>query len=130
MGRVLKVRPSRNGWLVKVFLVLNAAPEVVFEERSGTWLMASTDGISRVNASRTVTRLWGSEDVLVDVYPSSIARTADGNLYVGMRAWVLRLLWSPAARRWRADVLAPSSCARLVRKTNERCSCINAETGE
>jgi len=130
MGRVLKVRPSDKGWLVAVLVVLEATPEVVFEERPGKWLMASTNGVSRVNASGTVTRLWGSADVLVYVYPSSIARTADGNVYVGMRAWVLRLLMSHAARRWRADVLAPSSCARFVRKTDERCSCISAGTGE
>jgi len=97
MGRVLKVRPSNNGWRVAVLVVLDATPEVVVEEPSGSWLMASTDGVSRITASGTVSRLWGSSDVLVDVYPGSLARSSDGNLYVGMRAWVLRLMWVPAA---------------------------------
>jgi hypothetical protein len=130
MGRVLTVRPSNKGWRVAIFVVLDATPEVVLEEASGSWLIASTNGVTRITASGTVTRLWGSSDVLVDVYPGSIARSSDGNVYVGMRAWVLRLMWAPAAARWRADLLAAASCARLVRTTGERCSCVGAETGK
>lgn len=130
MGRVLKVRPSNDGWRVVIFVVLNATPEVVLEEPSGSWLMASTDGVSKITARGTVTRLWGSSDVLVDVYPASIARSSDGSVYLGMRAWVLRLMWAPAAARWRADLLAPTSCIRLVRMTGQRCSCVGDETGK
>jgi hypothetical protein len=127
LGRVLKVRPSEKGWRVAVFLALDATPEVVLQEQPGAWLMASTDGVSRITTNGTVKRLWGRSEVLVGTYPNSIARIADGNVYVGMRAWVLRLTWAQAEARWQADLLAPAACVRLQSTAENRCSCADAE---
>jgi hypothetical protein len=128
LGRVLKVRPSRNRWVVAVLVALDATPEVVLEERSGNWLVASTDGVSRVMAGGKVERLWGTTDVLASVYPGSIARTSDGNVYVGMRSWVLRLTRPPAGARWQADLLAPVFCVRFLPAAGDRCPCDSSET--
>ena len=127
LGRVLKVRPSGKGWRAAVFVGLDVTPEVVLQERTGVWLMASTDGVSRITANGKVERLWGRPEVLVGTYPNSIARSSDGNVYVGMRAWVLRLTWAQAEARWRADLLAPASCIRLQLTAEGRCSCVAAE---
>ena len=127
LGRVLRVRPTEKGWRADVFVALDATPDAVLQERSGSWLMASTDGVSRITTSGAVKRLWGSSDVLVDTYPSSIARSADGSVYVGMRAWVLRLTWSQADPYWLVDLLVPASCVRLRPTAEERCSCVDAE---
>ena len=121
LGRVLKVRPTEKGWRASAFASLNATPEVVQQEGSGAWLMASTDGVSRIGTNGTVRRLWGRSDVLVETDPNSIARSTDGNVYVGMRAWVLRLTWAQAEARWRADLLAPASCIRMM--ADDRCLC-------
>jgi hypothetical protein len=44
-----------------------------------------------------------------------------------MRAWVLRLTWTQAEARWRADLLAPAACIRLQWTTADRCSCVDTE---
>jgi hypothetical protein len=128
LGRVLKVRPAQNGWAVTVLIVLDAAPAVVLEERSGSWLTASTNGVSRITARGKVEHLWGSTDVLASVYPESMARTSDGNVYVGMRAWVLRVMRAPASTRWQAALLAPASCIRFLFAAGDRCPCGSGET--
>jgi hypothetical protein len=114
LGRVLKVRQSNERWLVSVLVSLEATPEAIAEERPGTWLVASTNGVSRVTARGTTERLWGRPEVLVYTNPGSIAVGNDGSIYVGMRAWVLRLVRSRPKARWRADLLAPASCPRMV----------------
>lgn len=130
LGRVLKVHPSGKGWRVSVFVGLNATPEVVLQEKPGVWLMASTDGVCRIAANGAIRRLWGRPDVLVETYPNSIARSTDGSVYVGMRAWVMRLMRLRAEAGWRADLLAPASCIRQRLTSEGRCSCVQADAPE
>jgi hypothetical protein len=127
LGRVLKVRPRNEGWLVSSLVSLRATPYAVFEERPGSWLVAGSDGVSRVTARGAAQRLWGRPEVLAFVYPNSIAVGHEGGVYVGMRAWVLRLLPGPGAG-WRADLLAPATCPRMVPRPRaadplQGCSC-------
>jgi len=129
LGRVLKVRQSNESWLVSVVVSLKATPEAIVEEKPGSWLVASTNGVSRVTARGTVERLWGRPEVLVGTYPSSIAVGNDGSvIYVGMRAWVLRLVRPRPKALWRADLLVPATCLRMVRQPEPadslpNCSC-------
>ena len=73
-------------------------------ESDGSWLVATKEALwrtSEIGASTVVTRF---PDVLGD--PDSLARAADGTLYVGAKNGVLRLtpLW-PETPRYLADWL-------------------------
>lgn len=110
-GRVLKVRQDpRRGWQTELLAPLPSTPEAITEEQPGRWMVATSDGVVRVDASGRIERIWMVSD-LGALYPSSIARTADGAVHVGMRAWVLRV--APAKEGWKADLLAPASCPRF-----------------
>jgi hypothetical protein len=134
-GRVLKVeRDPQKGWGAVVLVAdLETAPEAILEESPGRWLVAAANGIVRVTAAGAVERIW-QHKMLGTVIPRSIARTPDGIVYVGMRAWVLRVAGlerGPA----RVDVLAPVACARFGPKPSPRewsvegCGCVASGDG-
>jgi hypothetical protein len=119
-GRVLKVQQeSGRGWAATVLVDLGAAPAAVLEEVSGSWLVATTSGLTRVTSRGTVERIWDQKRI-GQLSPSSIVRTTDSVVYVGMRAWVVRLTAvnsGPAP----AELLAPASCAAFA--ATEACRC-------
>ena len=123
-GRVLKVQQeSGRGWVATVLVDLGAAPAAVFEELPGTWLVATSSGLTRVASRGTAEPIWQQRKV-GPLYPSSIARTSDGVVYIGMRAWVVRLTaLSPGPAL--ADLLTPASCPAFA--ASEPCRCQQAK---
>jgi hypothetical protein len=119
-GRVLKVQQeSGRGWGATVLVDLGAAPAAVIEELPGTWLVATSRGLTRVTSRGTAERIWEQKKV-GQLYPSSIARTTDGVVYIGMRAWVVRLAALNAGRA-AVELLTPASCATFV--AGDPCRC-------
>jgi hypothetical protein len=125
-GRVLKVQQeSGRGWVATVLTDLGSAPAAVLEEVSGIWLVVTSDGLSRVTSRGTAQRLWNEEQVGY-LYPSSIVRTSDGVVYIGMRAWVARLrALNPGPPL--VDLLTPASCVSFAGKGDGPCGCLPAK---
>lgn len=119
-GRVLKVQEdTRHGWAASVLVDLGTAPAVVLEEIPGTWLVATSNGLTRVTSRGTAERVW-EQPSLGFLYPSSITRTTDSAIYVGMRAWVLRVLTSKGGAPV-VDLLAPAACPAFAPTQPCRC---------
>jgi hypothetical protein len=116
-GRVLKVQKAGAGWAGTVLVDLGMAPAAVIQEVAGTWLVVGSSGLVRVTSRGTADRVW-TEDKGGYLNPNSVVRTSDGVVYLGMRAWVVRLKGvSPGPPV--ADLLAPASCAAF----SKDCAC-------
>jgi hypothetical protein len=114
---VLKVQKAAAGWMGTVLVDLGMAPAAVIQEAAGTWLVAGSGGLIRVTARGTAERIW-AQDKVAFLFPSSIVRTSDAAVYIGMRAWVVRLTGlSPGPPL--AELLAPASCAAF----SKVCAC-------
>jgi hypothetical protein len=123
-GRVLKVQQeSGGGWAGTVLADLGTAPAAVLQELAGTWLVASSDGVIRVTSRGTVERIWKDENLRY-LYPNSIVRTSDGVVYIGLRAWVVRVTGlSPGPPL--VELLTPDSCTGYL--PTQSCPCQQAK---
>jgi hypothetical protein len=125
-GRVLKVQQEGGrGWVATTLVDLGTAPAAFIEEVSGTWLVATSDGLTRVTSRGTALRLWDEKHV-GQLYPSSIVRTSDAVVYIGMRAWVARLTaLNPGPPV--IELLSPESCVGFVANGKGPCRCLPAK---
>jgi len=125
-GRVLKVQQEGGrGWVATMLVDLGSAPAAFIEEVSGTWLVATSDGLTRVTSRGTAVRLW-DEKQLAQLSPSSIVRTSDAVVYIGMRAWVARLTaLNPGPPV--IELLSPDSCVGFVGDGKGPCRCLPAK---
>ena len=122
-GRVLKVQKTGSAWTGTVLADLGMAPAAVIEEVAGTWLVAGSGGLVRVTSRGTAERIWAQEKIGY-LYPNSIVRTADAVVYIGMRAWVVRLTGvNPGPPT--AELLTPASCASF----SKSCVCERPKDG-
>jgi hypothetical protein len=124
-GRVLRVQQEGSRWVATVLADLGSAPAAVLEELPGSWLVATSDGITRVTSRGTAQRLWEQKNV-GSLSPSSIVRTSDGLVYVGMRSWVLRVRGlnpGPPA----VDLLTPAACLGFEPRKGGPCPCSPAK---
>jgi hypothetical protein len=95
------------------------------EEVSGTWLVATSDGLTRVTSRGTAVRLWDEKQV-AQLSPSSIVRTSDAVVYIGMRAWVARLAGlNPGPPV--IELLRPEACAGFAASGKGPCRCLPAK---
>jgi hypothetical protein len=126
-GRVLKVQQEGGrGWAAAMLVDLGSAPVAFIEEVAGTWLVATSDGLTRVTSRGTAVRLWDEKQV-APLAPSSIVRTSDAVVYIGMRAWVARLTaLNPGPPV--IELLSPASCVSFVANGKEPCRCLPAKT--
>ena len=116
-GRIFRAVSEPGGWVLKPVAVLDGEPAVwlvdgsrlLFLTESGLW---ASDGLSarRVHA----TDLGGFA-------PTSLVRSADGALYVGMRYYVLRLVEHDSG--WDESWFVPASCQK-VRLEEYTCECV------
>jgi ligand-binding sensor domain-containing protein len=85
-----------------------------FDPNAGTWLVATEEGLWRTSEAGVSTLVARFPDVLSN--PDSLARAADGTLYVGARNGVLRLtpLW-PETPRYLPDWLVTGADDRSCR---------------
>jgi len=125
-GRVLKVqKEGGRGWVATIAVDLGAAPAAVIEELPGSWLVATSDGLTRVTSRGTAQRLWDEKRV-AQLFPSSIVRTSDAVVYIGMRAWVVRLsALNPGPPA--VELLRPASCVGFAASGTGPCRCLPAK---
>ncbi len=89
---------------------LDGAPVASMRESEGSILVATPHGVSRVSAAGMVEVL--SAEPFSRLYPNSVAITADGTVYVGMRMFVVRLLHTP--KGYMQEWLVPDDCRRFA----------------
>jgi hypothetical protein len=105
-GQVVRLRRSGNGqWRVWAFTDLPACPHAVLQDGDSSWLLATTEGILRVDANGGVKSLWQPSWGHL-YYPNSLVRDTTGALYMGMRTFVVRLRPS-SSTEYLVDVLVP-----------------------
>jgi hypothetical protein len=116
-GRIFRAVLTARGWMLAPVAVLDAEPAVwlvdgsrlLFLTESGLW---ESDGLSarRVHAID-----------LGGFAPTSLVRSADGALYVGMRYYLLRLVEGSGG--WAESWFVPASCQK-VRLREYTCVCV------
>ena len=116
-GRIFRAVAGATGWELAPVAVLDAEPDVwlvdgsrlLFLTESGLWVSDGAEA-KRVHA--------------VDLgafAPTSMVRTRDGALYIGMRYYVLRL--SERGDVWEETWFVPASCQRM-RFRDYQCECL------
>lgn len=101
-GHILKLTPASDGWQVKR-VDLPGAPQAVLQDPDGSILVVTNQFVARVLAGPSVAVLHRGD--WRGLYPNSLARTANGILYVGMRHFVVRL--RPTSTGYLEDWLVP-----------------------
>jgi hypothetical protein len=76
-------------WSIEKRAELSGYPRVIGRSNSGI-LLVNADGVFLVDDSLKVQKL--AELPLFDVRPTSVAEDADGTIYIGMKAFVVRLV--------------------------------------
>jgi hypothetical protein len=87
-GEILAVEKIGGSWRAKIVTRLQNTPYAFLVEPSGALLVVTHEGIERVVDHRATVVHRGRWSGL---YPSSMARAADGTIYIGMRYAVARL---------------------------------------
>jgi hypothetical protein len=111
-GRVVRIHREDDGrWRAATFAILPGAPEAIVAEPPGRWLVAVPSGIVRLYDTGRVDGIWSERDIGM-LYPTSGVRLSDGEVFFGMRHFVLRL--RPKASSYDVDVLVPPGCSVVL----------------
>jgi len=120
-GEVYALRTPPNGgsWAVESVASLSAEPEVAISDGTSA-VLVTTDGIARVFQD-------GSVDSFVrapfaTLFPNSVVVATDGDIFVGMRHFVVRV---NAGKPYSQDWLVPSHCSSFrVSEDGLKCQCL------
>ena len=118
VGRVLRVSIEGGKAEVELLGPLDGLALAICVEGDG-FLVATSSGVWLVRSSGAPTRLAAVDLGLL--IPNSIVRAADGAIYVGLNAFVLRL--RPAERGFEAEWMLPPGCGGLTMRDGP-CVCI------
>ena len=112
VGRVVRLHRGSDGkWHASLFAQLGACPHAILQERPATWLVATTGGIFRIGEDAQVRPLWQPRGGHL-YYPNSLVRDDGGVIYMGTRAFVVRVV-PQASDRYLVDVLVPPKHRRF-----------------
>src|SRR6185436_6904284 len=101
-------------WRTAPFARLAASPDVVVPDGRDRWLVTTSKGVFRLDTQTHLAPIW-TERHLGSLYPTSGVRFDDGEVFIGMRHFVLRL--TPRGDAYVGDVLLPAKCGL------KRCAC-------
>lgn len=106
-GRVLVVPYAvKSQTDLKTFAELDGSPEAFTKLAGDKALVVTNRGISRISPTGLREPLITSE--FGGLYPNSVASTVDGNIYVGMRLFVVRIVYQSG--KYNEEWLVPESC--------------------
>lgn len=117
-GRVVLVSPTDGRWAVVDQIELGTYPTAFARVDDGALLVVTDNGLLQLTRGFSL-------EVLTEgpyVYANSVVRLSSGNIYVGMRAFVVR--HTRTEEGWREDWLTPTPCPRLRRTAND-CICVD-----
>ena len=105
-GRVVRFRRGSDGeWHASLFAQLSACPHAVLREDESTWLFATTAGVFRIDGQARVHPVWQPRGGHL-YYPNSLVRDRVGVVYMGMRAFIIRMILE-RPDTYVVDVLVP-----------------------
>jgi hypothetical protein len=117
-GLVLEVVPQDGSWAVRRYAEVRGYP-VGLLGWEDTILVVTRKGLFAL-AERSSTLLMPLE--LDGLFPTSVAMSENGEIYVALRHYLLRLRGAPGG--WTRQWLAPASC-RSFRPTHDHpCECV------
>jgi hypothetical protein len=91
-GRIIRlVRTPEGRWRSEDLVDLKHAPEVALKRADGSLVVATTDRLLRVIPAEKKVEVLLENAFWRGLYPNSIATTADGTVYLGMRHGVARI---------------------------------------
>lgn len=119
-GALLRLVPEPRKWRVERWVETRGEPTAVLLDGEGGGVVVSAAGLlefDRLGGVVASARL-----PLQVLYPETVVRDEDGDLYVGMRHYIL--LAKRDNDRFRVQWLAPASCSGWsVDSTGEQCLC-------
>ena len=119
-GRILRIGDGAAGnRSVETLVDLGSAPRTFAVESPDSLLVLTTRTLVRVRASGTVEQLFPTNYGLL--YPTSMALSPSGIIYVGMRHFITRL--TPAGKGYREEWFVPIGCSQF-RIRNYDCVCV------
>ncbi len=122
-GAVFSVsRGSDGAWKAVKIATIEGEPEAVAADSSGGVLVESNKGVSRVSDSGEVTELHAIDTI--GLYANSIAETERGEIFLGMRQYVVQL--EPVGSSYTEQWYAPRDCPTFVHTDELSCSCVGA----
>ena len=124
-GRVLRISDGKDGnRTIEMAADLGSAPRTFVVESPESILVITTHGLARVQTSGKVERLFTARYGLL--YPNSMALSASGVIYVGMRHFVTRL--TPTGNGYKEEWFVPTDCSRFrIRTSNLSCVCVSGK---
>jgi hypothetical protein len=108
---VLSNPDGMNVFLQHAF-TLDGAPSAYTMESDGSILFLTTNGLCRITKSGELQRLFYWPRWTSQQYPNSMAVTIDGNIFIGMRMFVLKL--HPNSGGYKEEWLLPNNCRTFV----------------
>jgi hypothetical protein len=110
-GEIYRLSDTEGRIEVDALGSLDGAPRLTVEE-GGAFLAVTDQGVWLVRADAAPSRLLQVD--LSRLAPTSVVRTSHGVIYIGLAAFVLRLL--PTESGFESEWLLPAACSRLVLK--------------
>lgn len=118
--KVLRVTATNPGPPITHELAdLGEAPHAFTLAPDGSVIVITGTKVSRIGAPGVVEKLFSTNYQLL--YPNSVALSAAGTIYVGMRHFVTRL--TPVGQSYEDDWLVPADCLRFERRGFD-CVCL------
>jgi hypothetical protein len=106
-GGIVRLMKKQGRWVSQPVVDLRDAPYAVLEEADGSLLVVTSDQLLRVHPDKTVQKLL-TKMFWRGLYPNSLQSTSTGDLYVGMRQGVARLVPKDGDRdKYKMEWLTP-----------------------
>lgn len=122
IGKVYSYQPTIDAAGTLVLVVdLGSAPGAAMVDKSGTVLIATHTRIVALDSSNKMRVLLQNNDMSL-LYPHSIAEDPAGNIFVGMRFFILRLRPGAAGADYTPEWYVHERCAEYAIKES-RCVC-------
>src|SRR5580704_7859879 len=119
-GRIYKFDDTVDKPTVTSVVILGGSPEAsTLGSGDDNMIIATPDRVLRVDADGKVNEMYKSGEHLT--YPTSVAVDTNGNIYVAMRFFVLRLIPQQGSR-YNAEWLMPGQC-RVFKLDKYICGC-------
>jgi hypothetical protein len=114
--------PHAMNMALQEFLKLDGAPSAFAQETDGSVLFITTHSLCRITKSGQLKILHTLPRWIAQQYANSMAITADGTIYVGMRMFVLKL--NDKGGKYSEDWLLPNDCRKFyLDVTKVDCAC-------
>lgn len=119
-GKALTVKKDRSGrYRAQLFANLDGEPAAYVQETPDSVLILTTQGVRRLKSSASIEKLVDTDIAIL--YPTSMALTKQGVIYLGMRHYIVRLI--PTGNGYKEEWFVPNDCRKFEIR-NYECACM------